>query len=183
MTLTSKENYSLSQEIRFLSHELYCWYTKDEYLLQEKEQSLLQEVHTVSRKKYWLCLTRKNYLWKFSSHDRKIFPVTGNFLLWQEMFPVTEYFSCDRKFFFSDRESHPVTENFFLWKKVFCCESKFLPVTRKFFLRQEISSCELSKKSRTFVVILRYDEKSRTFVAILYQIHSPCFKRNYLLEN
>ena len=136
---------------------------------------------TLSHKKNIICENFFPWQEKFSC-DRKLLPV--------EMFPVTEYCSCDKKFFFSDREFHSVTENFFLWKEVFLLwqrissyNRKFLPETVNFFLWQEISSCELSKKSRTFVVILRYDEKSRSFVAILYQIHSRCFKRNYLLEN
>ena len=103
---------------------------------------------------------------------RNIFPVTGNsFFLPQNFIQWQKISSCEKKVFFLLRQ------------QISSCDRKFLPETGNFFLWQEISSCELSKKSHTFVVILRYDEKSRSFVAILYQIHSRCFKRNYLLEN
>ena len=102
--------------------EKYCWYTKDECLLQNKEQILFQEVRIVSQEKILTLSHRKYISWE------KILPVTGNFLLWQDIA------SCDRKCF-------PVTGNFvLLWEQTSSYVRKFLPVTEIFFLWQEISS-------------------------------------------
>ena len=71
----SSENYCLSQEIKLLSHELYCWYTKDEYLLQEEEQSLLQEIHIDSQEKILTVSHKKNIT------REKFLPKTGKIFL------------------------------------------------------------------------------------------------------
>ena len=59
----------------------------------------------------------------------KLHPVTGNFVLWQEIL------SCDRKFVL-------VKGNFFLWLEILSFTMKIKSVTGNFFLWQEISSCD-----------------------------------------
>ena len=86
--------------------------------------------------------------------ERKFLPLTGNFVLWQEISssyrkftPLLGYFflwqeisSCKRKFLSVVGISScglkfcPLRGKFFLWKEFSSCDRKCLPVTGNFFL-------------------------------------------------
>ena len=66
--------------------------------------------------------------------ERKFLPLTGNFVLWQEISSCKRKFlsvvgisSCGLKFC-------PLRGKFFLWKEFSSCDRKCLPVTGYFFL-------------------------------------------------
>ena len=96
-----------------------------------------------------LPVTGNFVLWQeLSSCDSKFLPVTGHFFLWQEMssserkdFPVTGNFYPWQKMLSSEGKDHPSTGSFFLWQGISSCDRKFLSLAGNFFLSQKISSC------------------------------------------